>query len=91
MPRRPAQRSTGPAVRSGFVAARRDALRQVLERGIAHGEIARSTDVELALDMLSGPLLFRALVSGVRIDPRMIDRLVQAVLRGLAPKRGGAR
>ena len=77
------------AVRSGFVAARRDALRQVLARGIARGELSRSTDIDLTLDMLSGPLLYRALVSGGRIDDRMIARLVKAVLRGFAPQRRG--
>ena len=79
------------AVRSGFVAARRDALRQVLVRGGARGELAPGTDIELALDMLSGSLLYRALISGGRIDARMIDRLVHAVLRGLAPQRRGER
>jgi len=79
------------AVRSGFVAARRDALRQVLARGTAGGELARGMDIELTLDMLSGPLLYRALISGARIDDRMIEHLVQTVLRGVAPLRRGAR
>ena len=75
------------AVRSGFVAARRDAMHQVLERGIARGEVARGTDIQLALDLLSGPLLYRALISGRKIDDRMIRGIVGVVLRGFAPQR----
>ena len=75
------------AMRSGFVAARRDAMHQVLERGIARGELARGTDIQLALDLLSGPLLYRALISGRKIDARMIRGIVGVVLRGFAPQR----
>ena len=79
--------SIAKAVRSGFVAARRDAMHQVLARGIARGELARGTDIQLALDMLSGPLLYRALISGRKIDARMIGGIVGVVLRGFAPQR----
>ena len=78
--------SIAKAVRSGFVAARRDAMHQVLERGIARGELARGTDIQLALDLLSGPLLYRALISGRKIDARMIRGIVGVVLRGFAPQ-----
>jgi len=77
------------AVRSGFVAVRRDAMRQVLVRGVARGELARGMDIELALDMLSGPLLYRTLISGDAFDERMITKLVRAVLRGFAPQPKG--
>ena len=79
------------AMRSGFIAARRRAMRQVLERGIACGELARDTDIVLALDLLSGPLLYRALISADAIDARMITTLVAVVLRGLAPTERGQR
>ena len=75
------------AVRSGFVAARRDAMTRVLERGIGRGELARDTNIELALDLLSGPLLYRALISGGTIDGPMIGGVVGAVVRGIAPHR----
>jgi AcrR family transcriptional regulator len=74
------------AVRSGFIATRRNAMRQVIARGIARGELARGTDIELALDMLSGPLIYRTLISGASIDARMVNRLVRTVLRGFAPQ-----
>ncbi len=74
------------AVRSGFIATRRDALRQVLERGVARGDLQKGMDFELALDLLSGPLLFRMLITGERIDERLTRGVVEAVLRGFAPK-----
>jgi len=73
------------AVRSGFVAARREALRQVLERGVARGELRQGTDLELALDLLSGPLVFRALITGAPVNERLTRGIVEAVLRGFAP------
>ena len=71
----------------GFVAARRDAMTRVLEHGIGRGELARDTNIELALDLLSGPLLYRALISGGAIDGPMIGGVVGAVVRGFAPHR----
>lgn len=76
------------AVRNGFVEARRNVMRQVVARGIAAGALATGTDIELVLDMLSGPLVYRTLISGVRVDSRLVDVVVRAVLRGFAPDPG---
>lgn len=73
------------AVRSGFIAARRDGLRQVLERGVARGDLRQGLDLELALDVLGGPLFYRALITGGPIDERLTRDVVDVVLRGLAP------
>jgi AcrR family transcriptional regulator len=73
------------AVRSGFIAARREALRHVLERGVARGDLRKGVDLELALDLLSGPLVFRALITGAPINERLTRGIVEVVLRGLAP------
>lgn len=69
------------AVRSGFVATRRAAMREVLERGMARGDLRDDLDVEVALDMLSGPLLLRLLVTGAVIDERLATLIVEMVLR----------
>ncbi|MEP6733702.1 MAG: TetR/AcrR family transcriptional regulator [bacterium] len=73
------------AVRGGFVAARRDTMRQVIERGIARGDLRRNTDIQLALDLLSGPLLVRALLTGATIDGRLVRGVADAVLTAFAP------
>jgi AcrR family transcriptional regulator len=72
------------AVRGGFVAARRDAIRVLLERAVARGELRKRLDYELALDLLNGPQFYRFLVTGGPIDDRLTRGLVDVFLRGFA-------
>jgi AcrR family transcriptional regulator len=74
-------------VREGFLAQRRAALRAVLERGIERGDLARDLDLELALDVLGGPLFYRLLITGGPIDRQLADGVVELILRGFAAAR----
>ena len=67
-----------------FFLPRRRSARAALERGIERGELAGDTDLELAVDLLVGPVYYRLLAGGavVGISP---DGLVAAVLRAFAP------
>ena len=47
-----------------------------LERAMARGELAPGTDLELALDELTGPVFFRTLLGEGRLGPDFVDRLV---------------
>lgn len=73
------------AVRTGFVASWRDAVRGVLVRGVSRGELRADTDVELALDLLGGPPFYRFLITGTAIDERLARALVAAVFRSFTP------
>jgi AcrR family transcriptional regulator len=73
------------AVRGGFVAVRRKTMRKVIELGIERGDLRKNTDVHLALDLLSGPLLLRALLTGAPIDERLVRGVADAVLAAFAP------
>ncbi len=73
-------------IRSGFVGVRREALRQVLERGVTRGELQKGLDYELALDLLGGPLFYRFLITGGPVDERLTRGIVDAVLRAFATK-----
>lgn len=73
------------AVRRGFVASWREAVRSVLTRGVARGDLRADTDVELALDLLGGPPFYRFLITGTAIDERLARALVATLLRGFAP------
>jgi AcrR family transcriptional regulator len=73
------------SVRTGFLASRRDALRAVLERGVERGDLRADSDLELALDVLGGPLFYRLLITGGPIDRRLADGVVNLMLRGFAP------
>jgi AcrR family transcriptional regulator len=72
-------------IRDGVVAKRRDALREVLLRGVARGDLRADLDVELALDMLGGALFYRLLVTGGPIDDRLARGVADSVLRSFAP------
>jgi AcrR family transcriptional regulator len=70
------------AMREGFLASRRAALAVVLERGVERGDLRNDLDVELALDVLGGPLFYRLLITGGPIDDRLAQGVVELVLRG---------
>jgi AcrR family transcriptional regulator len=72
-------------VREGFLARRRAALREVLERGIERGDLRGDLDVDLALDVLGGPLFYRLLITGGPIDEQLALGVVELILRGFAP------
>lgn len=54
--------------------------RSAVEAGIARGELAADTDVELVLDALAGPLYIRLLITGEPIDPDYAPAAVDLVL-----------
>jgi AcrR family transcriptional regulator len=72
-------------VREGFLAGRRAALAAVLERGVDRGDLRADLDLELALDVLGGPLFYRLLITGGPIDRPLADGVVELILRGFAP------
>ena len=73
------------ATREGFLATRRAALQHVLERAIDRGDLRADLDIELALDVLGGPLFYRLLVTGGPIDTQLADGVVDLLLHGFAP------
>lgn len=72
-------------VREEFLARRRAALQEVLERGIERGDLRRDLDIDLALDVLGGPLFYRLLITGGPIDEQLAQGVVELILRGFAP------
>jgi AcrR family transcriptional regulator len=76
-------------VRERFLAGRRAALSAVLERGVERGDLRADIDLELALDVLGGPLFYRLLITGGPIDRQLADGVVELILRGFAPAKPG--
>jgi AcrR family transcriptional regulator len=72
-------------VREGFLASRRAALGEVLRRGVERGDLRADLDLELALDVLGGPLFYRLLVTGGPIDERLAEGVADLMLRGFSP------
>jgi AcrR family transcriptional regulator len=79
--------SIAHAMRSGFVATRHEALRVVLARGVARGELRRDVDLDLVVEMLNAPLFYRYLFSGRAVDESLVNEVTASVLRGFAPVR----
>jgi AcrR family transcriptional regulator len=72
------------AVREGFLAGRRSALSEVLRRGVERGDLRADLDLELALDVLGGPLFYRLLVTGGPLDEQLVEGVADLILRGFA-------
>jgi AcrR family transcriptional regulator len=72
---------------TSYVAPGSSYAAHVLHRGIASGELVARFDVELIIDLLTGPLFKRALWQ-LPVTDEDITRLVDVVLTGLAPVEG---
>ena len=68
------------AFRNEFIARNRDAARLLLERCVEERLVDRPTDMELALDLIFGPLFYRLLMGHAPITRGFVDRLIDAVI-----------
>lgn len=76
--------------RQAFWAGRINALRPVVERGIARAELRPDTDAGLLLETLIAPLHGRLLLTGENVDEQFGERIVDLVLQGAGRPRSGA-
>ncbi|MDQ7907909.1 TetR/AcrR family transcriptional regulator [Phytohabitans sp. ZYX-F-186] len=76
------------AVYQEIVQPRRELTREVLRRGVRTGELRADLDVELAVVMLTGPLLTqRVLQRQPYVDDEALpERVVDALLAGMTPR-----
>ena len=74
--------------REALIEPRRQAVRTVLERGVARGELRADLDVELVIDMLSGPIIYRVLIEAGRLEgaAAQVLRVFDAALDGIGPR-----
>jgi AcrR family transcriptional regulator len=77
------QSELSKAFRNHFVLARRAEGKALLERAKANGEVRRDVDVEVALDLLYGPLFFRLLIGHGPLDEDFMDKVLDAAVRGM--------
>ncbi|QKW37527.1 TetR/AcrR family transcriptional regulator [Actinomadura sp. NAK00032] len=54
------------------------------------GQIDHDVDLDLAMEILSGPLFFRLLITGEPLTDAYIDHVLRAVFTGMAPRSGPA-
>jgi AcrR family transcriptional regulator len=88
MPRMLAESAGDPEMQAIFyenlVAPRRAVMAEVLRRGIERGELRQDLDVELAIDVLTGPWVYRLLISGGDMRGMNPRPLLDLVLGGIA-------
>lgn len=71
------------AVLDPLIARRRDPVKEVLRRAIDNGELPRSTDLELAVDAIMGPMVLRLFFLQGDVSRRALRKLLKLVLTGL--------
>jgi AcrR family transcriptional regulator len=65
---------------------RREAMRSVLRRGVANGELRPDLDLEVAVLALTGAVIARGKHDPVPAEPCFATRVVDEVLRGIAAR-----
>ena len=73
-------RQLAKGFREQVLARRIAAIRGLLARGIERGELRPDLDMELAVDLLLGPIYYRVLMSGEPLTSAFVERLVGAVM-----------
>jgi AcrR family transcriptional regulator len=62
---------------------RRQPLIRALERGVARGELGAELDIDLAADLIVGPIAVRLFFTGRSISPKLVGPMVDMALAGL--------
>jgi AcrR family transcriptional regulator len=73
-------------IREKVLVARRRSIRAAFERGVARGESGPGFDIEILIDMLTGPFYFRALFGHLPATPTMVNTIVDYVLAVVRPR-----
>jgi AcrR family transcriptional regulator len=71
------------AFRDRFLWPRRKQAYQTLQRAIDRGELPASSDLDLILDSLYGPIYLRFLIRHTKLEEPFADQICALVLRGL--------
>jgi AcrR family transcriptional regulator len=60
--------------------------RHILERGVKRGELRKNLNIELAIDLIYGPLFYRLLITGETLDTCFIRNLIEYAFAGIEAK-----
>jgi len=72
--------------RSRYFNPRRLESRRILERGVQRGELKKELDIELSIDLIYGPLFYRLLITGEKLDDAFIKILIEYAFEGIKSK-----
>lgn len=65
---------------------RRSPLSRALERAVARGEVAADLDLDLAADLIVGPIAVRLFFTGRKVTTKMVEPMVDLALTGISRK-----
>lgn len=74
------------ALRTRWLAPRREEAMSHLERAVQMGEMRADVDFEVVLDALYGPLYHRLVVRRAPLTPELAEKVWTIVVQGLAPR-----
>ncbi len=66
-----------------FMEGRRQVVRLLWQRALDRGEVRRDVDVEIAIDVLSGAVIFRLIAGHAPLDRTHLEAIADAALGGL--------
>lgn len=69
--------------RARYFQPRRLQAKQLLEKGIKRGELKENLDVDLSIDLIYGPIFYRLLVTGEKLDDSYVHDLVINAFEGI--------
>jgi AcrR family transcriptional regulator len=72
-------------IRQQVLGPRRRSMREAIERARVRGEVRNDLDVELLLDMLTGPFYFRTLFGHASMRRKNTEQIVDYILRVINP------
>jgi hypothetical protein len=70
--------------RRHFWKQRFDALAEIVNRGIARGELREDADPQLICELALGPGYVRYLVTGAPLPLELAEKIVEGVMKGAA-------
>ncbi|OXM84340.1 TetR/AcrR family transcriptional regulator [Paenibacillus rigui] len=71
------------AYRTRYFQPRRLEARRLMERGNERGELRENLDIEVSTDLIYGPIFYRLLVTGDRLDDAYVQHLVSSAFEGI--------
>ena len=69
-----------------FMFHRRNVTRAILQRGLERGELQQDIDINLAIDVISGPIWYRLLQGHAPLDDDFADGVIRQILFGIWAK-----
>ncbi|KPV57816.1 TetR family transcriptional regulator [Paenibacillus sp. A3] len=71
------------AYRTRYFQPRRLEARNLLEKGVQRGELKKNLDIGLCIDLIYGPIFYRLLVTGEKLDDAYVQQLVMNAFEGI--------